>query len=275
MNFYYFNGGNHIENGKIEILEESGFTGVLFTYDLSSGDYFTKIARHMKEDQKIIYMVAIRPYNISPQYLTMINSSIQNIIPDRLQINLISGNIKENEKLFNGVIGKVNDLSNNIERSNFLIKYIEELYKLKTKPEENLKSPDCFISSTNKFVFNKAKELNQKVIISYWDFKNKYWTEYESYLSGEKTWLGEKINLSNIEVMIKITPIIRETKEELIKLSKEYEIKDTEYFTTEEFDQFIKDLKKKNINYLMLQPWPIEEDQFTIDYVKNFKKRFK
>jgi hypothetical protein len=56
------------------------------------------LARDIDLTKKIKYMIALRPYNISPQYLTMINQSINQIMPDRLQINFISGYIKPHEK---------------------------------------------------------------------------------------------------------------------------------------------------------------------------------
>lgn len=274
MNFYYFNGGNHIENGKIRELEENGFTGVLFTYDVSSGDYFTRIAKDISEKESIKYMVAIRPHAISPQYLTMITSSIEFMVPNRLQINLISGNIKPNEKEFGGTIGKITDNSNNIDRSNYLIEYIKELERIKKDSKENLIPPDCFISTTNKYVFNIAKNLNQKIILPYREFKQGHWTEYENYGSSGATWLGEKINLNNMEVMIYLSPVIRETKEELKKVSREYERNDTCYFTKKEFNNFIKNLKLQGINNIMVQPWPLEEDEVVLNYVKNFTRGF-
>jgi hypothetical protein len=33
MDYYYFNGGNHIDLGRMPILEEHGFTGALFIYN--------------------------------------------------------------------------------------------------------------------------------------------------------------------------------------------------------------------------------------------------
>jgi alkanesulfonate monooxygenase len=123
MEFYYF--GGYFDEGFISRLEESGFSGVMFTYDSTQGDMFTQIARDIKHTEKIKYLVAIRPYTISPQYICMINNSINKIMPGRLQINLISGYIKDHEANFGGIIGDTNDSSSNIDKSKYIINYLE------------------------------------------------------------------------------------------------------------------------------------------------------
>ena len=65
----------------------------------------------------------------------MINESIKNIVPNRLQLNIISGHIKEHEKDFGGILGDVNDLSSKIDRSNYLIKYLDVVNNLKDVDE--------------------------------------------------------------------------------------------------------------------------------------------
>lgn len=276
MNFYYFRGGNHILNNRIEKLENSGFKGVLFKYAPWDGDYITQIARDIKESQKIIYMVAIRPHAVSPQFLSMMNHSVKNIMKDRLQFNLISGHTKTDEKNIGGILSEVNDNSTHIERSNFLIKYMEELSKMKEN-KTYFSSPDFFVTATNKYVFNAAKRLNQKVIIPYREYKQGYWTKYYNYKDwGQNTHeeggysYDSKINLEDMEVMISLAPVVRETKEELKKVSRKKETDDTEYFTYEEFNQFIENLKNKGIKYLMLHPFPFQEEDHILNYVKYY-----
>jgi len=60
MNFYYFGGVFH-ENSMetAPILEKNNFSGVMYTYDPTEGDMFTRVAREIKTDGKIKYLVAI------------------------------------------------------------------------------------------------------------------------------------------------------------------------------------------------------------------------
>ena len=113
MNFYYF-GGHFTDNYSLEkasVLEKNHFAGVMFTYDATQGDMFVRTARDIKLDEKIKYLVAIRPYTISPQYLYTIYDSINEIMEDRVQVNFIAGYIKDNEADVGGIVTEINDKS--------------------------------------------------------------------------------------------------------------------------------------------------------------------
>jgi hypothetical protein len=113
-------------------------------------------------------MVAIRPYTISPQFLSQINKTFNDLYKENLlQINLISGWIKQNEKDAKGIVGLVNDYSTNIERSNYLIEYIDVLENSNTEPV------DYYVSVTNQFTYAAAIKNNSKMIIDYSHFKDK------------------------------------------------------------------------------------------------------
>jgi hypothetical protein len=70
MNIYWF--GKHVDKdlGYVsDLLEDSGFYGWLLPYNAGYEDPFTRIARSLKTEQKLKYLVAVRPYTISAQYL--------------------------------------------------------------------------------------------------------------------------------------------------------------------------------------------------------------
>jgi hypothetical protein len=177
MDYYYFNGGNHIALGRMPILEDYGFTGALFIYNAWAFDYFTLLARDIDLTKKIKYMVALRPYNISPQYLTMINQSINHfIMPNRLQINFIAGHIKPHEKEQGDttMTTVIHDLSSNVDRSNYLIAYLKELKsKLKEGVIYNNSFVDSFVTTSNQYIYDAAVEYGYPMIIGYTDYKTK------------------------------------------------------------------------------------------------------
>ncbi len=267
MKFYYFNGGDHTENNRMKILEEHGFSGALFTYNSWSQDYMTLAARHMDLSKKIKYMIAIRPYAISPQYLVMMNHSMESIMPDRLSINLILGHIKEHETQWGGIEGTIHDQSPLIDRSNYLIEYIKELDKMH-KAKAFVKMPDIFVSATNEYVFNAAANLNNKMIISYRDYKNGHWLDYREYPESIIADFGKPIDFKNKKIMISICPIIRDTQEELDILSQERRTNDTEYFTYAGFYRFIEQLQSEGIYYILIHPWSDEEEARILKIVK-------
>lgn len=277
MEFYYF--GGNFKQGEITKLEDSHFDGVMFVYDAVIGDVFTRVARDIRLNEKIKYLVAIRPYAISPQYLCMINKSIRTIDKNRLQINLISGYIKDHEKKFGGILGSVNDDSDRIERSNYMIEYIKELNTMngnKTRP-----GLDFYVSTTNEYVFNATAEHNNKIILPYRDYKNGRWTVVNGD-RGEDP--GNTFDIAGRNIMLAITPIVRKTKEDL-ELSEDYgnrpiwrdgeqqgKVTDIEYFTYEEFDNFIKKLESDGINQILMNGHNEDERNRLIYFIKLYRE---
>jgi hypothetical protein len=245
MEFYFFTSDFNL----IKELETIGFEGVLFTYNAKSHDYFIRIARNISSETKIKHMVAIRPYVISPQYLSMISKSIGEIKKDILQINLISGHIKDEEKHIGGIVGSVNDSSSSIERSKYLIEYIGSLENLGTD------KPDYYISASNEFTIATAKKYNSKTIIAYSQYKNNLY------------------DFDRTKSMISITPILRKTQEEIDALPEntiQHRI-DMENFTYEQFNDIVDNIKNDNINKIIMSAWNMDETRHIINFVKQYK----
>lgn len=265
MKFYYF--GGHLSKYEIDLLENSGFSGVLFTYDNQQGDFFTKIANTIDLSQKIKYMVAIRAYTISPQYLCMINESMNSIAPGRLQVNLISGHTKEHEAAFGGIVGDVNDLSSKIEKSEYLIKFLHSLNTIKPKVNLKFLMPDFYVSTTNEFVFDVANQYNNKMIIQHREYKKGTWTTYDEKNSPTE---GKPFSLENKPVMLSIGPRLRRTQEEIDAIPKRRVSNDTDYFTYDQFKEFIQDLEQKGINEILMFFWPVSERDYGIEFVREY-----
>lgn len=270
MDFYYF--GGNFDQHQLEELEENYFSGVLFTYNPLQGDFFTLMARHMDINKKIKYMIAIRPHTISPQYLCMVNQSLNSIMPDRLQINLIAGHIKPNEEDFGGILGEVNDRSSRPSRTNYLIAYIEMLKEMSTR----MQIPDFYVSCTNEYLFDGAAKNDCKIILPYQEYKAGHF--FNSDIPG-KTRPSVKVDISNKKIMLNINPIIRDTQEEIDAMEKILHTKDTEYFTYAQFEEFIAKLESEGINELMMHGYPaksvlqqmrVREKKNIIKYTKRY-----
>jgi hypothetical protein len=165
MRFYVFTSDFVL----IKELSKNGVDGVLHTYNANQTNPFVTIPKNLPQTN-IKHMVAVRPYTISPQLLSQIGMTFDQLYGKGvLQINLISGWIKENEKDVGGIIGLVNDYSTSIERSKYLIDYLDVLENLKNQ------TLDYYVSVTNEFTFDAAAKHNSKMIIDYNHFKqNKY-----------------------------------------------------------------------------------------------------
>jgi len=249
MNFFWFERSELCDIKQLSVeLEDNGFSGVLLPYSFFSGDQFVKIANTIDIDKKIKYIVAIRPYAISSQYLSMISRSFSKISEDRISINLVTGWIYENEKSIGGIQGEVNDTSSNVDRSNYLISYIESLKNTRGK------TPEFYVSVTNEIVFESSKK--EKVIIPYSWYKI------------------DKFDLSETDAMISIMPVIRNTQEELDLIDKDRSNQDVEYFTNQGFTLFLQELDKKKINNILITEESSEEEKENIiSFVRDFANK--
>lgn len=276
MEFYFF--GGRFDGQQIPKLEDHNFSGVMFTYDSTLGDMITRMARHVDPSKKIKYLLAIRPYSVSPQYLCMVSESMREIAPGKFQVNFISGYIKDHEENFGGIVGPINDQSNKIDRSNYLIEYLHVLNTM--EGNKNSHQPlDFYVSTTNEYVLEAAQTYDNKIILPYRDYKNGYWMTQSITKKQE---IGKTIDLKKSEIMLALTPIIRRTQEELEGLEdyamrpgwKEGEesgrVTDVEYFTYKQFDNFINELEQKNIKQVLVNAWPESEEDNILKFVKHY-----
>lgn len=273
MKFYYFGGvlGSETSVKSPSNLNKHGFDGVMFTHDIPQGDIFIQTALNIKPNERIKYLVAIRPYTISPQYLYMINDSLNKIQPGRVQLNIISGYTKNHENEVKGIVGEVNDQSDKVEKRKYLVKFLDSLSEM----NKNVKVPlDFFVTTTNPRVLDAVNRNNNKIILPYSLYKNDIWSKK----------FNRPLEVKSKDIMLAITPIIRDTEEELEAL-KDYALRptwqegevsrvvnDAAYFTPDTFHEFVKSLKKDGIHYLLINAVPQDENAIVIPFIKNYKE---
>ncbi len=277
MIFYYFGGSLHDKN-QMTNLDDLGFKGVLFTYVPHQGDVFTWMVDNMDKSKKIKYLIAIRPHTISPQYLSMIAQSIDKIAPGRLQVNLIAGHIKPDEVDFGGILGEVNDKSSVKDRVNYLIQYLDSLNSMKTEL-------DFYVSCTNPYSFNAAASYDNKIILPYRDYKKGY---FDFRKDDGQVIPGQKLDIRGKKIMLAVSPIIRNTQDEIDSefpqnisrrsyygteyLDRERFTADTEYFTYEDFDVFIKKLESDGIKEVLFNSYSEKERENLIYFTARYMK---
>lgn len=163
MKIYWF--GRHLDKDlgyMSDLLEDSGFYGWLLPYAAGIPDPFTRVARSINTDQKLKYLVAVRPYTISPQYLLAICNSLDLIQEDRVRINFVPGLLEDQfEKSFGGILSTVNDNSSFADRKKYFCSYIEEFKNLKAK------KPYTYISGIADGICPKMLEFGDANIVSY------------------------------------------------------------------------------------------------------------
>jgi hypothetical protein len=273
MKFYYFGGvlGSKTSVKSPSNLNDHGFHGVMFTHDIPQGDIFIQTALDIKPNEKIKYLVAIRPYTISPQYLYMLNDSLNKIQKDRVQLNIISGYTKNHENSVKGIVGNVNDQSDKVEKRKYLVEFLESLNEMNSNKDLNYPL-DFFVTTTNPRVLDAVNKYNNKIILPYSLYKNDIWFKK----------FNRPLEVKSKDIMLAITPVIRDTEEELDEL-KNYALRpiwqegevsrvvnDAAYFTPNSFHEFVKDLKKNNIHYMLINAVPQGENDIIIPFIKNY-----
>jgi hypothetical protein len=161
MNVYWF--GRHTDKdlGYIsDLLEDSGFYGWLLPYAVGVPDPFTRIARSLKTNQKLKYLVAVRPYTISPQYLLAISKSLDLIQEDRVRINFVPG-LTDGEESFGGVFSDVNDSTSFEDRKNFFCSYLEKF------KDWDVKKPYTYVSGIKDSICPNMDSLADANIVNY------------------------------------------------------------------------------------------------------------
>jgi hypothetical protein len=282
MKFHYFGGHVSTTSSNIDELEDAHCDGILFTYRQWQGDFFTFVARTMKLDQKIKYMIAIRPHALSAQYLCMINQSINEIQPERLQVNIIAGHIKPDEVDFGGILGTVTDASSIPDRTNYMIDYLKELRDMESN---GVQIPECYVTCTNIHSLEAVAKLGYNIIFPYREYKFGYFLD-KSVDGQLKPGVG--FDLSGKKIMLAISPIIRDTQEEIDNefpkdivvhtqdgksyLDRKRFLNDTAYFTYDNFVRFVKELESKGINEILFNGSPESERDNLIKYIKRYKE---
>jgi hypothetical protein len=233
-------------------LENSGLNGVMYPYGPTIGDFFTKISRMIDINSTFKYIVAIRTYTISPQYLSMICASINDISKKRIMLNFLTGYISEKERKIGGILSETNDHSSNIERSNYMLKYAKDFREISNG--EQFSPVDFFVSTTNKQVFDECTKNDLPILIPYLRYKEDWFSN-----TGQK-------------IILMIAPVIG-SKE----LAKEWECdnnnecrhpKETncanlDFFTEDEFIYFLNECERKGVYGILLQESDFLEEQYS------------
>lgn len=120
-------------------LEDSGYYSVLLTFHSRSSDYLIKSAAALIPGDKLKYMIALRPYHISPQFCAMMTEGYNQIDPGRLVFNWVAGDFdsRNDEPIQVDVFGESEPIDNIVKRTTFLRKFVEDYNSfdiISTKP---------------------------------------------------------------------------------------------------------------------------------------------
>lgn len=224
-------------------LEEHGFDGIMLTYHVFGGDHFTRIARSIDPESNFHYIVAMRPYVISGQYLAMICNSINEISPNRISINLLTGFVKEKEQKVGGFLSNITDDSPPAERSQYMLDYAEMFKSL------SLPTPDFYVSTSREHALNTCREKGFPLIVQYSLYKQ------------------NSFNFEGIKHIVSICPTVRDDQEPFINNTMDYEL-----FDKKKFFDFLDECEKNGIYGLLIsEDMPNSEYNRLINLIKEYR----
>ena len=81
-------------------LDIYGYTSLLVPTHYSSGDPFVRAMHLTTYSPRLKFMVALRPFFMTPAYCAMLCRSFTNIAPGRLILNIVNGTYDEDQVIF-------------------------------------------------------------------------------------------------------------------------------------------------------------------------------
>ncbi len=195
------------QDGLIKLsdeLDEFGYYSVLLTVHSRSADYLPKVASVLDRGHSVKYMLAIRPYLLTPQYYMMLLSGLEEIAKDRIMVNWVHGAIGPQEP-FEAILNAPGDLRDPLVRKKHMKDFFEALPK--TQMFNPVDNTEYLLSGGSKEVLDLAKEQNMYLGTGYDIFLNNY-QRYAEY-GFEK-------------IFMQVSLIVRDTDEEALKVKESF-----------------------------------------------------
>lgn len=145
-------------------LDDVGYYSVLLTVHSRAQDYLPKVASILPNDAKIKYILAVRPYLLSPQYFMMLWSALNSIQKDRIIINWVHGTLGPKEN-FDAVLNIPENMQDPVTRKKHMRNFLESLNKTNMfKPAE---MPESLLSGGAEDALKMVKEFGMSLGTGY------------------------------------------------------------------------------------------------------------
>ena len=99
-------------------LEDANITSILLPYDYRGTDFSVYILPMLKATKRIKLLIALPAYGVTPEFAAKTFKSVNDFAPGRLDLNLISGNYKEDEQqiVINSYPGDITSIDSHEKR---------------------------------------------------------------------------------------------------------------------------------------------------------------
>jgi alkanesulfonate monooxygenase SsuD/methylene tetrahydromethanopterin reductase-like flavin-dependent oxidoreductase (luciferase family) len=241
---------SELKNTLIKI-NEVGYESVLVTFNTGMLDPFTKCANAFIPNQKVKFMVAIRPYALTPAYLLMILKTFEKISKDSIVLNIVPGTADKEQFIFE-------EGTSLHERKVYAGKFVEKM--------KNINDKHKFLTNDMpKIFFSGGSDENISNAVKYGDGL--------IYLLKDHLTSPERFNILKGTHMINLFVIICETENEAKKIYDKVDgplVGSSIYGTKEQVKEKL--LELKDFEVLLSSPGIYDCDEAIHDLVKEISK---
>lgn len=253
MKFHWMERGGDTSIGHLKtisgIVDEFGYESILLVYHSKIEDNWIKAARVLDTNHKFKYMPAIRTYAISPEYCAMICKAFYSISPNRLMLNIVSGDLHKEETSVDDLIWTGKDLDT---------------------PEKRLKYTDEWISKFNSLSGNAVSEIvmgghsNETRLMA-----EKYNATHLAMLNMHKQSYEDPNFIKNKKQMLSFSIIINDSEADIKEMLSRSLGSDrwTIYGNKDSVKKQLIDLKKLGATDLLISPHPEDNNVSSIHYL--------
>lgn len=231
------------------IVDEFGYESMLLVYHSKIDDNWIKAAHVLDTNHKFKYMPAIRTYAISPEYCAMISKAFHDISPNRLMLNIVSGDIHQEETSIDDLVW-VNDRLDTAEKR---LEYTDEWLSKFIKMSNGTVSEIVMGGHSN-----KTKIMAEK-----------YGATHLAMLNMHKQTYGSPDFIKNSKQMLSLSIIINDSKKEIDSLLQSNKGSDqwTIYGDKESVKKQIIDLKDLGATDVLISSHPEDKNATSIHYL--------
>jgi hypothetical protein len=235
-------------------IDQHGYHSILFVYHSKMPDNLIKVVRSISDKQKIKYMIAIRTYAISPEYLSMICKSFNDMFGDRLMLNIVSGDIHDEETSVNDIVMFKEKLSTPDDRLIYTKEWMDKFISM----FPGGKTPEIVMGGHSDF----TREMS-----------NQYDATHLSMLDMHIKHLNKDKHIINNKQMVSVSIVARETYDEAELFMSQAENKSSKQWTIygskKEIVDKINEIKSLGVTDIIISASPNDQKQIYIhDIIK-------
>lgn len=136
-----------------KILDFYGYESMLLTFHSDESDYWIKAANAVSDEEKIKYMIAIRPYAITAAYCSMMVDAFNEISPNRISLNVIAGTHDDDQALF----CSPTSIEDRKKQSGLFVERLRQV---------NTRCPEVFFSGSSKETIDNVRAYGDGQILT-------------------------------------------------------------------------------------------------------------